>query len=360
MVFLYGFTGFYATHSQFTWNPEATAFTEAIRNGILIISPEAVPSTRYAARFLTSVQAAGWIARIYILILLLRPVILHDRLEAPAEDIARIFRRHGSESVSAFAIQADKHHLLVAKGEGFVAYASKGSIALACGDPLAPEERFADAVRDYVEHCQRHGWAPCIYMAAERRLPVYHKLKMFSQQVADEAIIDLASFSPAVASPRAAAVHRYDRSRAADPLIDEQLEEVTEDWLETRHMREMGFTSGHFSLESLSAGPVFILGSRERVEAFCAWITYKNGRGVVLDLVRQRRGAAEGAVHILLVHALTLLKTGYDEASLLTTALDRREIETLDPRWEPRYLIHPRGADITRITRALAAIQRRS
>jgi lysylphosphatidylglycerol synthetase-like protein (DUF2156 family) len=333
--------------------------SEAVRNGILIISPEVAPTTRYAARFLVSVQAAGWIARIYILILLLRPVILRDRLEAPGADIERIFRRYGNDSLAAFAIQGDKHHLLVAGGEGLVAYASKGSIALACGDPLAADGRFPDAVRDYLEHCQRHGWAACVYMAAESRLPVYHSLRMFSQKVADEAVVDLAQFSPAVASPQAADVHRYDRSRRADPLIDEQLEEVTEDWLETRHLREMGFTSGHFSLESLAAGPVFILGCRERVEAFCAWIVYRNNRGVVLDLVRQRRDAPENAVHILLLHALTLLKAGYDEASLPTAALDRREIETFNPQWQSRYLVHPRGANVSRITRALDAIQRR-
>src|SRR5437867_11683235 len=88
---------------------------------------------------------------------------------------------------------------------------------------------------------------------------------------------------------RAPVVHCYDLPRAADPLINEQLDEVTKDWLETRHMREMGFTVGHFSLEQLSDGLVFILGDRRHVEAFCAWLPYKNGLGVVLYLIRHRR-----------------------------------------------------------------------
>src|SRR5712692_8470211 len=73
---------------------------------------------------------------------------------------------------------------------------------------------------------------------------------------AEEAIVNLTAFAPVTGIAGLDIIHRYDRSEEADPLIDEQLEEVTEDWLELRHMREMGFTAGHFSLEQLSQGPV--------------------------------------------------------------------------------------------------------
>src|SRR5581483_9030789 len=106
----------------------------------------------------------GWLTRLYILILVLRPFISRDRLEAPREDIDRIFRRSGVESVAAFAIQRDKHHLLVADGQGLAAYATRGSIALACGDPIIPDNLFTQGVEDYIRHCDRHGWTACIYL----------------------------------------------------------------------------------------------------------------------------------------------------------------------------------------------------
>src|SRR5438093_2627432 len=135
MVFLYGITGFAATSNQFRWARNATPLREAVRSGILIVRPDVEPRTRYARLFLSSLQVAGWLARLYILILVLRPFITRDRLEAPKDDVERIFRRSGNQSVSAFAIQRDKHHLLVANGEGLVAYAAKGSVAFACGHP---------------------------------------------------------------------------------------------------------------------------------------------------------------------------------------------------------------------------------
>ena len=360
IVFFYAFTGFFATYPQFLWGRSATPATEAVRAGILIVNVNVMPLTRYASLFLNSIQIAGWMARIYILVLILRPVILRDRLEAPEEEIDCIFREHGNQSLAAFAIQPDKHHLLVANRGGLVAYGFKRSIALACGDPIVADESFAVAVTDYMEHCDRHGWLPCVYLAAEERLPIYHSLRFQFVRVAEEAIVDLLTFAAPRSSFEPPAVHRYDRLRGADPLIDEQLEEVTEDWLETRHMREMGFTVGHFSLEQLSQGPVFILGGRHRVEAFCAWLSYKNGRAVVLDLIRYRRQTPIETVQAFIQRTLDKLKdAGFEEASLTAATIDRSQIETFRPRWLTRYLVYPRGANVSKITRTLTAIQNR-
>ena len=117
-----------------------------------------------------------------------------------------------------------------------------------------------------------------MYFAADARLPTYQALKLQSSGVAEEAIVNLEQFTPGQQIGSLGIMHRYDRSKGADPLIDEQLEEVTEDWLELRHMRETGFTAGHFSLEQLDQGPVFLLGNRYRIEAFCTWLPYKNGK----------------------------------------------------------------------------------
>src|SRR5262249_52902240 len=81
MVFFYGLAGLAATYQQFVWTPDATPATEAVRGGILIVSPTVIPATRYARLFLNSLQIAGWLSRLYILVLILRPFISRDRLE---------------------------------------------------------------------------------------------------------------------------------------------------------------------------------------------------------------------------------------------------------------------------------------
>ena len=360
IVFFYGLTGFAATSPQFRWSPNATPLTEAVRGGILIVKPDVVPRTRYATLFLNSLQFAGWVARLYILVLVLRPFISRERLEVPQTEVDNIFARYGTESVAAFAIQSDKHHLLVAKGRGLVAFATRGSVALACGDPLVPDDLFPEAIQEYIEHCGRHGWTPCVYFAAEKRLPIYQSLKWQASGVSEEAIVSLPSFTPVSNIGSLGIVHRYDRSLGADPLIDEQLEEVTEDWLESRHMRETGFTAGHFSLEDLGQGPVFLLGTPYRIEAFSTWLPYKNDKAVVLDILRQRRHTPHEIVHAFVAETLSLLKaSGFEEASLTPATIDREQIESFQPEWKPRHLVYPRGANVSKITRALAVIRKR-
>src|SRR3989475_8544863 len=127
-------------------------------------------------------------------------------------------------------------------------------------------------------------------------------------RVAEEAVVNLQAFTPESQITGLDIIHRYDRSVRTDPLIDEQLEEVTEDWLELRHMREMGFTAGRFSLEEIAQTRVFVLGNRYRIEAFSAWLPYKAGKAAVLDILRYRRHVPPEIVRAFMAESLRLLK----------------------------------------------------
>jgi lysylphosphatidylglycerol synthetase-like protein (DUF2156 family) len=125
-------------------------------------------------------------------------------------------------------------------------------------------------------------------------------------------------------------------------------------------MREMGFTAGRFSLEDIKQGPVFVLGNRYRIDAFSVWLPYKNEKAAVLDILRYRRHAPPEIVQAFIAESLRLLKVaGFEEASLTAATIDRSQIETFKPIWSMRYLVHPRGANLSKITRALAVIQKR-
>src|SRR4029077_8250093 len=206
--------------------------------GILISGLEVRPRDKPAARFLASLQIAGWMARLYLLVLLLRPVVLRDRLEAPPEDVDRTRRAHGPRPLSAFALQPDKHHLLVAEGRGLVAYAVRNAVAVACGGPLCDPEDVETSVRDFVAHCHKHGWSPCFYAVPEEDLPGHAAARLKSLRIGEEGLLD----PPAVAAPAAAAglaVWRYDRAAAVDTVLDEQIVEVSDDWLAEREIGEL-------------------------------------------------------------------------------------------------------------------------
>jgi len=397
-VLVYGYVGLSRLRGEFAWDPGATPLSEALRSGIAVLEPHVDPATDHAARFLGSLQMAGWLARLYLLALVLRAVVLHDRIEAPPEDVERLFRTHGRHSLAAFAIQPDKHHLLLAGGRGLVAYAVRRSVALACGDPLASAEDLEECARGFVEHCWHNGWTPCVYEAAEESRPVWRALGLRSLKIAEEAVLDLPGFSLA-GGKRAAlralthkvtraglTVRPYRRDQGPDAAIDEQLEEISEEWLAAKRLGEMGFTLGRFSLEALDGVRVFLCLSAERVEAFCSWLPYRAGQAAVVDLMRKRNDAVSGTMDLLLAESLQALRDeGLQQASLANAPLanvgeprgplDRGVallFENLNafygyknlfqfkkkfaPRWEGRYLVYPRGSDLPRIAAAMTLV----
>jgi phosphatidylglycerol lysyltransferase len=397
-VFLYGCVGLNHRRDQYKWEPGNTPVAEAFQSGILIREPGVDPTTHGAARFLGSLQIAGWLARFYLMVLILRPVILRNRQEASTEAIKRIFGEHSRHSLSAFAIQNDKHHLLLAKGNALVAYAVRGTVALAAGDPLASENGFVQSIQDFFEYCGRNDWTPCIYEAAEECLPVYHSLGLHSLKMAEEAVLPLPEFSlsgnkrsnlRAMVNKTAKSgmtVRYYNRAVQADSGIDEQLEEISQEWLTEKSIGELGFSLGRFSLEGLDHIPAFLAVLNDRIEAFCSWLPYRGGKAAVLDLMRKRKQVVAGTMDFLLYHSVVQLREmGYEEASLANaplanTSAPRRPLERgvallfenmnafygyknlfqfkkkFAPRWEGRYLIYPKGADLPRVAYALASV----
>src|SRR5262249_45750680 len=161
-------------------------------------------------------------------------------------------------------------------------------------------------VREYLAFSRKNGWTPCVYEAAEDRLPAYESLGLRSLKIAEEALLDLSKFSLAGGSranlraminkvlKSGLGVSRYDRKLHPDAAVDEQLESISQQWLSEKKLGEMGFTLGRFSLESLQDVWVFVATTNGCIDAFCTWLPYRNGKAAVLDLMRKRHDAPAG------------------------------------------------------------------
>ncbi len=398
VIWVFGAVGLHSMRVQYQWDAGNGPLVEAARSGLLVVEPGVQPLSPHAARFLGSLQVAGWLGRSYLLVLLLRPVILRRRQEVAAEAVARAVSAHGGRSLAAFATQDDKHHLAVAEGRGLVAFALRSGVAFAVGDPLAAPCDIEAAARDFLAHCRRHGWLPCFYEAAADSLPVYHRLGLRSLKMAEEAIVDLPGFSLA-GGKRAALrsmvhkvsrmgleVRRYERRLGSDAAIDEQLEEISEEWLAGKRLGEMGFTVSRFSLEALDEVAVFLCLQGDTVVAFASWRPYRDGKASVLDLMRKRQSAPSGTMDLLVSRSLEELRaSGLEQASLANAPLantgdERRGLEKgvallfenlnsfygyknlfqfkkkFAPRWEGRYLVYPGGPALPAVAYALTNV----
>jgi hypothetical protein len=190
---------------------------------------------------------------------MLRPVILRRRQEAPAADVERAVRNYGHRSLSALAAQQDKHLLTVASGRGLVAYAVRGPVAFAAGDPLCadagqrgggarlaralPEERL-DAVRLRGGRGAARALRPPGPALAQDGGGGDRRAAELQPRRRRARIAALDGAQGEAPGPRGRALRPPLRRPARDRR---QLEEISREWLAERRLGEMGFSLGRFS-----------------------------------------------------------------------------------------------------------------
>jgi phosphatidylglycerol lysyltransferase len=366
----------------------------------IALQPDALPAQPSAGVFGLSISALSIAGLAYVLGALLAPVAYRRESVADARRISALAREYGRDSLSYFAQQDDKSHLLLGENV-FVAFRVVRRVAVVVGDPVGPPEEVPEAIARFVLACQRNDWVPVFYETSDRWLHEYEAAGLRHFKVGEEAILPLPAFSLAwsrVAKVRQGVakierespgiqVREY-RPHARDAEIDEQLEDVSAEWLRAKGIGEMGFNLGVFSVSDLADKRTMIAETPDgTIWAFLTWLPYRGGRALLLDAMR-RRSAAPGSVMDLLIarSALQFKDEGLEAISLATAPLanvDEEAVSAYDrgvrlifehfstvygyrtlfqykkkfnPSWEGRYLVFPRPDLLPRIAYALTAV----
>jgi lysylphosphatidylglycerol synthetase-like protein (DUF2156 family) len=315
--------------------------------------------------------------------------------------VAGLAWQYGIDSLSYFAKQPDKQHFST-DGRSFVGFRVRNRVAIVAGDPVGEPDAVPGLIGAFVEHCRVNDWVPLFYETSPRYLEEYrrHGLRWF--KMGEEAVLQLPAWSMsggAVAKVRQFVnkirreapdlrVVEY-RRRVPNPEVDDQLEDISSEWLATKAGGEMGFNLAVFSIEDLKDKRTFIARREDgAVEAFVTWLPFRAGRAVVLDAMRYRQSAPPGVMDLLISEsALAFKAEGLEALSLAVapmanadegaapTPYDRavrlifghfskvygyRTLfqfkKKFAPVWEPRYLVFPRPDLLPRIAYALISV----
>ncbi len=269
-------------------------------------------------------------------------------------------RRWGTSSVSPFTLGADRevHDL---PGGGLVGYVRRGRWAVMASDPIAPPGREHETLDETLALATELGLRPMLVAVADA--DPYLDRGMWASPIADDALIDLASFS--LSGKRMANV-RHSVSAAkrgglsvADwsPAMRDDAAAVSAQWLATKRGGEMGFTLGQFDPDDMSTVDCRVaLDGSGRVLGLVTWHSYDNGRARVLDLMRRAPDAPNPTMDVLIAQSLLdFAAAGVGTASLgsvprshgrlaervYPTASLRRYKDKFAPRWEVRHAVVP-------------------
>ena len=238
-------------------------------------------------------------------------------------------RRYGASSNSYVLLEGPKSYFTSPGVDGFLAYQISAGVALIAGDPVCAPSQARKLIHDFAAAMRGPVGA---YQVSPLMLEAFRQEGFADVQIGKEAIFDLDSFTLAggrMELVRAATnkarregvvvSEHYPFAEDAD-AINQELNEISAEWLKGKGHRELGFMLGSLGLERPSAKRYYIARSKNgagRVEGFVVCEPIYGRHGYYLDVTRRRNDAVRGTMELLTTEILRLLRAeGYDMASM--------------------------------------------
>jgi len=396
----YGVTGFYLLDYHFNVNFSLGA---ALRQTLIMFTqfydPGLQPVTGFGRYFAASIYVVGVVTLSYGLLTLVRPVLIRQAA-TPGEHAraATIVNTYGRSALARMALFGDKLYYF-SSGGSVVAYAVRGRVAIALGDPIGPPPDATPAILEFKDFCAKNDWLPAFYQTLPDYLGAYRDAEFNLISIGHEGIVDVAAFSMAGKRCRhmRAAIHKLVRlgfqAQVHQPPLSaellEELRDVSDAWLTMVNGREKRFSLGWFDDDYLRAGPVMAIHTPDGTISAFANIVFEYQRNeITLDLMRHRPDIENSTMEFLFISLFEWAKAqGYDTFNLGLSPLwgvgeqpdDPKTEQALryiynhlnqfynfkglhtfkekfHPQWSPRYLVYSGPASLPAVAFALNQI----
>lgn len=372
-AFLFGVIGIVSSTDVGITNAAGSAFDLMVARDPGVVLPD-----RVADVLPTAVLALLIVGLLIVFYRTLAPVTaLHGPPATPAEALA------SNDSLAWFATRDDK--IAVRSGAAAVSYGQFGTVALASGDPLGPEDAWPDAIDEFFREVARQGRYGAVIACSRAGAAAYGQGGLRQLYMGDEAVLDTSKFTlqggvmKTVRNSHTRAVKagytaRVMRVSDLDKGLADQLRSISAAWRAGSEERGFSMALGRlFEEEDADAFVVVGFDADDQPRGFIHFVPWMRD-GVSLDVMRRDRQAIAVLNDFLVAEAARqfpeygvarislnfsalrgVLVAGSEAGAPWTLRLQRWallrlsssfQIETLyrfnrkfDPQWVPRYLM---------------------
>lgn len=277
---------------------------------------------------------------------LLRPATV--RLDpVTSDDVERavaIVQHHGMADANLVRMR-DKSIMFSEKGDAFIMYAKRGRSWIALFDPIGPKQALPDLVWRFVESARSAGCRSVFYQISPTLLSFCADAGLRAFKLGELAVVHLHNFE--LKGGKWANL-RQTASRAVRdgltfevietagiPEIFDELEAVSNAWLEDHNAKEKSFSLGAFDPDYILSQPVAVLRVEGRIVAFANILVTEMGEEGSIDLMRFSPDAPKGSMDFLFVQILDHLRNaGFQRFNLGMAPLSGMSKRESAPVWD--------------------------
>jgi lysyl-tRNA synthetase, class II len=308
--------------------------------------------------------------------------------------VHKLVDQHGADTLSPFVLRPDKSYFFSPDERAFLAYKVVAFVAVVSGDPIGDPDAIESLVPAFKQFAHERDWRVAVLGAGERCLPLYGRNGLRALYHGDEGVIDVGSFSLDGRHVRKVrqSVHRLERAGYSaatvfagdvDGALAAELAEVAAEWRGPQPQR--GFTMEFDSLFDVGGqDALFVIGrdASGGVAGFFHLAVSRAGRALSLSSMPRLRTTPNGFNEWLVAEtvgwarehrfervslnfspfAAVLAPNGQLSAS---QRVQRKVLHQLKgtfqfdnllafnrkffPRWQKRYVVFERFADLPRV-----------
>ena len=399
-LFLFGITGFYLIDKRhFGVDFSLWESCKAIFHMFFLFDTGGlVPKTPFARDFIFMVYSAGAIVLSFTFFGYLIPYFSKPYNSEEDKELAkRILEKYGNSPLDYFKTYQDKLFFIAENRDGFISFKISRYFMMALENPVCKDNKAMEKIiKEFDNFCEENGYITAFYRVPPSSVNIYRKLGKKSLPIGEEAILNLTAFTMEGGKMKTtrSAINRLTSEgftcKIYEPPIKkgllQKLKQVSDDWLDNLHQKELTFTQGVFDVDLLANHTIITLeDEEEKVYAFLNIIPDYAPGDATYDLVRKITEAPNGVLDMLLAKTFLYLKekeyktcnlglaplSGVEGVNLTEKSIKyayenlkpfahfkglRKYKDKFFPEWEPRYLIYNHNYQLMQVPLALKRV----
>jgi phosphatidylglycerol lysyltransferase len=264
----------------------------------------------------------NWVGIIAALIFILKPLVYQPIVTGfDREKVRKLLKQYGYNPISYVSVEDDKKYYFGKNVEGVIAYVVEAGVAVCAGDPVCSDENLPLIITEFINYCKQNDLEICFCNTLEKHIQLYTQLGFDNIKCGEEAMFDLETYNLAggkAAKIRNAINHvtvlgvkvtEYKALEHRDKRIEQQMHDISRQWLDNKKSSELSFMLGTISLDKPMDRRYFAAYDREEnMLGFIVFSPFAGGQGYLADVTRRKNNAPIGVMEKITIEAFRKMK----------------------------------------------------